>query len=243
MTDTYLIEEVINYEQRFTYQGQGKLWLKVTRQNFFEDNTEEDFYPPVELSYTGNTDDNPTLTRNLVRPSTGYYTKSNSLVEKRDASPKPILSGCTSIPVRWDFENQKADIEGRTSYSNSQLIDELLNLPSLATVSTKIRGYGGLLNKTPIGVLVVRDGVVPHISSIYECHYQFGVFGATNKTVSAKGFTEVEIKFLAQMIKKENGSNETHGSQLAIEWFVRVLPNGTNIVLSPSEVFELNKPR
>ena len=240
MTDTYLIEEVINYEQRFTYEGKGKFWLKVVRTNFFED--EPGDLPPIVLGYTGNTTDNPTLTEGQVRPPVGYYTSSSSLVENREAKASPIKK-CGMVPSRWDFNDQSADIISRSKYSNSQLINELINLPSNATVDTKIRGYGGLINKTAIGALTIREGVVPHISSIFECHYQLVVIEPTSKPFVANGFTEVDIKCHAQMITKEDGSDEAYGSQLALEWFVRVLPNGTNTILTPREIFELNKPK
>lgn len=231
MASDYKVETIADYEKRFAYLGKPDLWIGVDLDN--------DTDPVVELTYSGNTTLNKTLTTYKPRPAIGHYVATSRIQEGKDSKIEPELNACgNGLPKSWRLTEDKLTIETEVAYSNNPIIDLLFSFATTATKDSPAQGFGGRQDKTPIHILEIVPNVVSYRADIFKCILAKGVIAPASKTYSNKNYTTCPLRFLAQELKKKTAGSYGYGEKLYRQWYVEVTPSANNL-LTPQQVFDL----
>lgn len=232
MTDQYFKEQFLAYEERFTNQGVAELWIKTIQENYnFSGGN-----PPIALSISGNTTYNPYLDRLQLRPATGYYARSENLIEGCTADAVPKKQSTSSVPHRWTITNDQADVTGKIIYSLNPILNEYFELGNKNQPGSKVFIYGGFTEREHLSILIIRHCFdhIPQLKNVVKCKfYQRGIIMPAVVDSSSLGFSTVDFTFKPAIQYKENGDCEDVGSQLYYKWYVKLNNDGTNTLLDP----------
>lgn len=184
---------------------------------------------PVMLYLSGY--DNKRVINELdPRPADGVLIKVSELNEPRKCSKEGVKKSCQYI-ADWRYQYDPGQpITGKLLYSDDPDIKEYLRTP-IASDDLTFFNITNYQEKPSTTLLVIRKNIIRKYTNIYECHFYYGIVDPVDEPANTSELVTVDFVFSPIFNKIDK--------LYMWGWYVRILQDGTNELLTKAQVRSL----